>query len=106
MFFELRQYHVRPGKQAAWVKLMEEEIMPFQISKGMVIIGSFVGEEDDSVYYWIRRFTSEEEREALYAAVYETDTWQNDIAPRVADLLDREKMVITRLTATPKSVIQ
>ena len=106
MFFELRQYHVRPGKQAAWVKLMEEEIIPFQIKKGMVVIGSFVGEEDDSIYYWIRRFTSEEEREALYEAVYETDTWKNDIAPRVAELLDREKRVITRLTATPKSVIQ
>ena len=106
MFFELRQYHVRPGKQAAWVKLMEEEIIPFQTKRGMVVIGSFVGEDDDSIYYWIRRFVSEEEREALYAAVYETNTWKNDIAPRVADLLDREKMVITRLTATPKSVIQ
>ena len=106
MFFELRRYHVRPGKQAAWVKLMEEEIIPFQIKKGMVVIGSFVGEEDDSIYYWIRRFTSEEEREALYEAVYETDTWKNDIAPRVAELLDREKRVITRLMATPKSVIQ
>jgi hypothetical protein len=106
MFFELRQYHVRPGQQKSWVKLMEEEIIPFQAQKGMVIIGSFVGEQDDSVYVWIRRFENEEERERLYAAVYETDTWKNDIAPRVGKLLDREKMVVTRLTATPKSVIQ
>lgn len=105
MFFELRQYHVRPGKQAEWVKLMEEEIIPFQVSKGMVILGSFVGEQDDSIYVWLRRFESEEQREQLYAAVYESDTWKNDIAPRIPDLLDRDKAVITRITPTPKSVI-
>jgi NIPSNAP len=46
MFFELRQYVVRPGKQAEWVKCMEEEIIPFQVKMGMVILGSFVGEDD------------------------------------------------------------
>ena len=106
MFFELRQYHVRPGQQAAWVKCMEEEIIPFQTKMGMVVIGSFVGEQDESAYVWLRRFESEEQREQQYAAVYETDYWKNEIAPRVPAMLDREKAVITRLTATPKSVIQ
>ncbi len=49
-FYELRQYKVRPGKMAEWLKVMEEEIIPFQVSKGMVITGSYQGEEDDSVY--------------------------------------------------------
>src|SRR5262249_26549924 len=49
-FYELRQYKVRPGKMDAWVKIMEEEIIPFQVSKGLVICGSFRGETDDSVY--------------------------------------------------------
>ena len=49
-FYELRQYKVKPGKLAEWVKIMEEEIIPFQVSKGMVICGSFAGEEDESVY--------------------------------------------------------
>ena len=40
-FFELRQYRMRPGQRDAWVKLMEEEIVPFQISKGMVISAMF-----------------------------------------------------------------
>src|SRR5882762_7885265 len=62
MFFELRQYVIRPGQQKAWVKCMEEEIIPFQTKMGMVILGSFVGEEDDSVYVWIRRFESEAQR--------------------------------------------
>ena len=105
-FYELRQYHVRPGKMDEWVKIMEEEIIPFQVSKGMVITGSFRGETDESKYVWMRRFESEAEREALYKAVYETDYWKTKIAPRVPEYLDRSKMVITRIVATPKSTVQ
>src|SRR5215212_5799209 len=75
-FYELRQYFVRPGKMDEWVKIMDEEIIPFQVSKGMVICGSFRGETDDSACIWIRRFNSEAEREAQYKAVYETDHWK------------------------------
>ena len=105
-FYELRQYHVRPGKMAEWLKLMEEEIIPFQVSKGMVITGSFRGETDESVYVWLRRFESEAQREALYKAVYDTDHWKTKIGPRIPDLLDREKMVVTRIVPTPKSTVQ
>ena len=104
MFFELRHYKIRPGKKAAWIKFHEEEIVPFQISKGMVILGTFVGEEDESVYYWIRRFESEEERKRLYEAVYESDHWKNVLAPQAKELIDLEAIQVTRLVATPKSV--
>ena len=50
-FYELRQYFVRPGKMNEWVKIMEEEIIPFQVSKGMVICGSFRGETDEVLLY-------------------------------------------------------
>ena len=103
MFFELRQYKIRPGKQADWVKLMEEEIIPFQTKQGMDIRGSWVGEEDESQYFWIRGFESEEERERLYKAVYESDTWTNDIGPRIPELMDREAIQVTRIVPTPKS---
>ena len=106
MFFELRQYRTQPGQRDAWVKFMEEVIIPFQIAKGMVVVGSFVGQQEDDLYIWIRRFESEEERVALYKAVYETAEWQNDIAPKVGDMLDRSRTVITRIEATPKSVIR
>lgn len=106
MFFELRQYRTKPGQRQAWVKLMEEEIIPFQVAKGMVIHGSFVGQEEDDLYVWIRRFESEEERQRLYAAVYESDHWKNVIAPKIPAMLDREKMVIKRLEATSRSVMQ
>ncbi len=106
MFFELRQYEIKPGCQAAWIALMEQEIIPFQISKGMVVIGSFVGETDESVYVWIRRFESEEERAALYAAVYESEKWKEDLSPKVGALMNREAIQVTRIVATPKSVLQ
>jgi hypothetical protein len=102
----VRQYQVQPGKMAEWLKVMEEEIIPFQVSKGMVICGSFRGETDDSVYVWLRRFDSEAQREALYKAVYETDYWKNTIAPKVGNLLDRSAMVVTRLVPTERSTVR
>jgi hypothetical protein len=106
MFFELRQYRVRPGQRDRWVRFMEEKIIPFQVAKGMVAVGSFVSQEEEDLYVWMRRFASEEERERLYKAVYESDYWQNEIAPQVGEMLDREKTQVIRLEATPKSVIQ
>ena len=106
MLFELRQYRGQPGRRDELARLMEEVVIPFQVGKGMVIVGSFIGEDDPDLYVWIRRFGSEEERERLYAAVYQSDEWKSEIAPRIAEVLDREKMVITRLNPMPKSVIR
>jgi len=64
-FYELRQYKVLPGKIDEWVKIMEQEIIPFQVSKGMVICGSFRGETDNSVYVWLRRFERSRARGAI-----------------------------------------
>ena len=61
----LRQYRMRPGQEENWVNYMEEVIIPFQISKGMVILGGFVGEEEKDLYVWIRRFESEAQRETV-----------------------------------------
>jgi hypothetical protein len=105
MFFELRQYRIKDGQRAKWVKFMEEVIIPFQISKGMVVVGSFIAQQEDDLYIWIRRFESEEEREQLYKAVYEDDQWKNVISPQIGELLDRSKIVVTRIEPTPKSVI-
>ena len=105
-FYELRQYKVRPGRMQEWLKVMEEEIIPFQVAKGMVITGSYRGETDDSVYVWMRRFESEAQREALYKAVYESDHWKNTLSPGVGELIDREQIQVIRLQPTPKSVLR
>jgi hypothetical protein len=105
-FYELRQYKILPGKMDEWLSLMEEAIIPFQVSKGMIITSSFRGEKDDSVYIWMRRFENEQQREKLYEAVYQSDRWKNEISPRVSELMDRSAIQVTRLVPTSKSPVQ
>ena len=105
-FFEIRQYDIRPGKMQSWLKMFDEEILPFQVSKGMVIHGVFAGEEDDSVFFWIRRFEDETHREKLYAAVYESDEWRNDMSPRVGEHIDRETIKVHRVVPSALSIMK
>ena len=106
MFYEFRQYTIKDGKREKWVKLMDTEIIPFQISRGMVVLGSFIDEEKPEIYYWIRRFRNEKERERLYKAVYQSKEWQEYFSPLVGEYLDRKKIVVKRIVATPRSVVQ
>jgi len=106
MLYELRIYECHPGQRDAWVHYMEEEIIPFQVAQGMVIVGSFVDEQDPNRYVWMRRFVDEAERVRLYEAVYQSDKWKNDFAPRNPAMIKRETIQVMRLLPTPKSVIQ
>ena len=105
MFFELRQYRIKDGRMDEWVEFMECEIIPFQVARGMVVVGSFIGEEEEDLYIWIRRFENEEEREKLYKAVYEDPHWTEDLSDRVGQIIDRERIVVTRMLPTGRSVI-
>jgi hypothetical protein len=105
-FYEMRQYKIHPGKMDGWVKIMEEEIIPFQVSKGMVICGSYRGETDDSIYFWIRRFESEEQRVQQYKDVYESDFWKTKIAPKAPEYIVQGANVINRVVPTPRSSVQ
>ena len=49
---------------------------------------------------------TEEERKELYAAVYESEHWKNNIAPRIPELMDRSAIQVTRIVPTAKSVAQ
>ena len=106
MFFELRQYHIRPGQQEKWVKCMEEEIIPFQVKMGMVVLGSFVGEEDASR---LRLDPPLRERGRAQAALRrglpERLLEERDLGAG-RHMIDREQIKVTRLTATPRSPIQ
>jgi hypothetical protein len=106
MFLELREYRIKGGKRDQWVKLMEEKIIPFQMSKGLVAIGSFIALDEPDLYVWIRRFESEEEAERLYKEVYESDYWRNQIKPEADTMLQRESIRNLRLKSTRLSVIQ
>ncbi|MEI6303323.1 MAG: NIPSNAP family protein [Betaproteobacteria bacterium] len=106
MLFEIRTYTCKPGKRDEWVKWAEEKVIPFQVAKGVVVVGSFVSSDDPDVYVWIRRFSDQADKDHLYKAVYEDPVWKSDIGPRNAELLFREKAVVTNLTPTPHSVIR
>lgn len=103
MFFELREYRIAPGRRDEFATLMDEVIVPFQRSKGMDVVGTFISLEDDDLYVWIRRFESEAQRLALYDAVYGDVRWTEEIKPAMKDMLLREAIRVRRLAATPKS---
>ena len=105
-FFELRIYKISPGKMKEWLDLMEGTIIPFQVSKGMVIHGSFVDGDDDETYIWIRRFSSINSKEKLYKDVYESEEWLNGMADKVGQLIDRSRTVVRNLKSTELSVMK
>ena len=122
-FFELRVYQISPGKMDEWVSYMEKTIMPFQVEKGMVIHGSFVmdssdqfalengervmnSEEKGNTYVWIRRFESQEEKVKLYKDVYGSEEWVEKIAPTVANLVDRNSILVHNLSSTALSIMK
>ncbi|MFD2421822.1 NIPSNAP family protein [Amycolatopsis pigmentata] len=103
MFYEIRRYQVRPGRRDEWVRYMEDTVIPFQVEQGMSVTASFVDEEDPDGYVWIRRFEDEQERIALYANVYESDRWQEELAPKVQSFLLVDQSKVTRVVPTPNS---
>jgi hypothetical protein len=105
MLMEIRHYHLKPGQRDAWVQYMEDVIIPFQESKGMVIHGSFTDDEDENGYFWLRSFDDESHREALYEAVYKDEEWTTKIGPPIPSMLDHVG-VVNRVYSTPKSALK
>jgi hypothetical protein len=106
VIYELRHYRVKKGKMKQWLKLMEEEIMPFQVSKGMAIPAMFTASKEKDLFVWLRRFKNEADRKRLYRAVYDTEHWKNVIQPQVNAVLHVPRIVVTDLSPTPRSVLQ
>ena len=122
-FFELRIYQVFPRKMTEWLQLMENTIIPFQVSKGMIINGSFKETsldrfhlengkrvmktlENRNLYIWIRRFKNLDHKQKLYKDVYESDEWINKIAPKVEKLIDRNTIAVHNLSPTTLSIMK
>ncbi|MFF2546234.1 NIPSNAP family protein [Kitasatospora sp. NPDC058063] len=106
MYYELRCYQAQPGRREEWVRYMEDVVIPFQASLGMDVTASFIDDQNEDGYVWIRRFEDEARSEALCAAVYDSDRWKNEIGPIVDGLLIPEKTVVTRVTPTPASPLR
>ena len=101
--FEIRHYQIKDGAMGEWISIMEDRIVPFIVSKGMVVTAMFESDEDPNAFIWIRRFDDEKHREQLYKAVYETDEWQRDFKPTVRSLVDVENAVVQRVRGTAHS---
>ncbi|ULH18312.1 NIPSNAP family protein (plasmid) [Deinococcus sp. KNUC1210] len=104
MFYEFRRYQVQQGQRDAWVKVMSEIIIPFQIGCGMDFVAEFIDDERPDDYIWMRRFESEAQREQLYAVVYGGQEWQ-DILAEHGHLL-AAKPQVTRLIPTTISPLR
>jgi hypothetical protein len=105
-FFELRDYRIKDGKRDRWATWMEEKVIPFQTERGMTIVGTWIDRDQDDRYVWMRRFESEEQHAALCKAVYEDARWKAEFTPHIEEMLDRPRMAVTRLEATPQSGIR
>jgi hypothetical protein len=103
--YELRQYRIRKGKMKEWVRLFETEILPFQVSMGMVVCGSFTAPEDPTLFVWIRRFATAAQKKRLYDKVYGSEQWKSVISPKIGKLLDRSTIKVTELAPTAASVL-
>ena len=85
---------------------MEEEIIPFQVKMGMVILGSFVGEEDEASMCGSAASRTKPSASASTTPSTRATTGRTRSRPRVPTLIDREQIKVTRIVATPHSVIQ
>ncbi|MFE7332440.1 antibiotic biosynthesis monooxygenase [Streptomyces sp. NPDC057565] len=65
MYYEIRRYQIQPGRREEWVRYMEDVIIPFQTAQGMDVTASFVDDEDEDGYVWMRRFKDEADSDAL-----------------------------------------
>jgi len=106
VIYELRRYKVKKGKMKQWLKVMEEQILPFQSSQGMVILAGFTAPKEKDTFVWLRRFRNDAERKRQYRKVYESEHWKKVIAPQTEALLDLSAMVVTDLSPVPWSILQ
>ncbi|WP_280270535.1 NIPSNAP family protein [Nocardia wallacei] len=97
MFIEHYEYRVNPGMWEQWEEFMLELAVPYQQSRGMRILGLFWADDDHTRFVWMRSFESDDERDRLYAAIYESEHWQRKMLPEVRRLVVKGSSRTTRL---------
>ncbi|HEY7223562.1 MAG TPA: NIPSNAP family protein [Micromonosporaceae bacterium] len=104
--FELRFYTAYPGKRDELARYMDEVVIPFNTARGVQVVASFVDEENEDVYVWIRRFADEADRKDRYRAIYGDPEWTDVMGPVITDLMILERAVVTRAIPTAGSLIR
>lgn len=62
MLVEIRRYTIKPGMREEFVDWFERKVVPKMEEAGMRILGVFVGVDDPQGFFYLRGFSSEEER--------------------------------------------
>lgn len=75
MLVEIRRYTIKPGLRSRFVSWFEEEVIPAMEANGMRILGSFTSEDDPDVFFYLRGYTDDEERQRVSRAFYESAEW-------------------------------
>lgn len=103
MLVEIRRYEIAPGRRDEFVGFFDEEVVPEMRKVGMQILGQFVSIGDDTVFYFLRAFDDEEQREAQTAAFYESAVWLDKLKERALEMETGWKVEV--VTPTPGSAI-
>ena len=95
---ELRQYKIKTGKTEQWLTWMKDELLPYQRSKGMRVLITYVhtGEDGHDYFVWLREFDSEQARQTIYAETY-NEWWIREIRPKVFELIEQDSVKVTLL---------
>ena len=103
MIVEIRRYEIEPGRRDEFVRFFEEEVLPAMRRVGMQILGQFVSLDDDTVFYYLRAFDDEAQREVQSAAFYESADWLDDLKDRAMEM--ETGWEVEMVTPTPGSAI-
>ena len=95
---ELREYKIRPGKAKEWLNWMKLELLPYQVSQGMVVLETYTYEDEygELWFVWLRSFESESQRQALYVKTYD-DWWVKEIRPKIFEMIFEESINVRLL---------
>ncbi|WP_163131962.1 NIPSNAP family protein [Agarivorans sp. Alg241-V36] len=95
---ELREYRIKPGKTRQWLIWMEQEILPYQQSKGVELVNSYTYSDDkgDEWFVWLRKFKDEQSRQAVYSQLYD-QWWIDNVRPKVFELIDESSVKVRLL---------
>lgn len=103
MLVEIRRYEIEPGRRDEFVGFFDEEVVPEMRKVGMRILGQFVSIDDDTVFYYLRAFDNEEQRQAQTMAFYESSVWLDELKDRALGMETGWNVAV--VTPTPGSDI-
>ncbi len=86
MILEIRRYEIVPGRRDEFATWFDNTVLPEMEAIGMQIVGQFVSLDDPNVFFYLRSFADEEERERQTQQLYAGKKWQEELAGYAQEL--------------------